>query len=658
MAEVVDLPPLDASAARNLARLVAGAQIRADALEILVSRAAGNPLYLEQLVRAMRETGALSAVRGGDLAISGLTGGEADLARIPTTVAAAVRARIEILEPPLKEVLSAAAVIGELFWAEGVARMLGRSLEDCLEQIDRLIARDLIRWRSSSRYQNTRELEFTHGAIRGGVLARLKRSRRRELERAAVAFLEWAGETDAATLASHKVNAGWRHDAAKLYAAAARRSVHSGDFGAAGALISEGLLLVEGGEVPVETHAELLWVAARAFELGGELEEADHALELLLTLRLEAEQEIEIGARRARIALALCRFPEARRLALEASERAKDAGLDPSGAAARVAEAEAAEASGDDRAALKLYIEAQPQLGDRDRPELARLTAGLARIAMSSGDYRTAEGRFRGALVHARAAHDIDIAAEALVGLGDVARRSGEAARAVRYFDAAERVIVDPSRAVALWARRALLAAELGDLDGAERQLAAVAEEAQRRSAHAAWILAALAWAQLWVGFGRVGILGPDAARAALDRLELALSEARRRTPSWVLALEVSLSHLLARAGEPVQAFTVGGSALGRFEASGSVPEDEPARVFLVHAYTLDAVEAPNESRTEARIKAVQHLDLVSSRLDRSMRERYLARPLAKAVLDAAARAALVVERDPRSHRLTVRTKR
>ena len=56
-----------------------------------------------------------------------------------------------------------------------------------------------------------------------------------------------------------------------------------------------------------------------------------------------------------------------------------------------------------------------------------------------------------------------------------------------------------------------------------------------------------------------------------------------------------------------------------------------------------------------ARQKAIQHLDLVVSHLDRPMREQFLARSLTAEVLEEAERGGLTVERDPRSHRLTLR---
>jgi len=56
----IALGVLDGGASKQLARLVLGTPVRADALEILVQRAGGNALYLEQLVRAVRETEVLT----------------------------------------------------------------------------------------------------------------------------------------------------------------------------------------------------------------------------------------------------------------------------------------------------------------------------------------------------------------------------------------------------------------------------------------------------------------------------------------------------------------------------------------------------------------------------------------------------------------------
>src|SRR5262249_25141977 len=75
---------------------------------LLVERTEANPLFLEESVRALVETGALAGDRGGYR----LTRPVEHLA-MPATVQAILAARIDRLEPAAKRVIQAAAVIGK-----------------------------------------------------------------------------------------------------------------------------------------------------------------------------------------------------------------------------------------------------------------------------------------------------------------------------------------------------------------------------------------------------------------------------------------------------------------------------------------------------------------------------------------------------------------
>jgi class 3 adenylate cyclase/tetratricopeptide (TPR) repeat protein len=74
---------------------------------LLIERTEGNPLFLEESVRALVEQGALTGVRGGyRLARPAAT------LEVPATVQAVLAARIDRLPPEDKQLLQAAAVVG------------------------------------------------------------------------------------------------------------------------------------------------------------------------------------------------------------------------------------------------------------------------------------------------------------------------------------------------------------------------------------------------------------------------------------------------------------------------------------------------------------------------------------------------------------------
>src|SRR5262249_2473392 len=75
---------------------------------LLVERTDGDPLFLEESVRALVETGALAGGRGGYRLTRSV-----DEVKMPVTVQAILAARIDRLTPEAKRLLQAAAVIGK-----------------------------------------------------------------------------------------------------------------------------------------------------------------------------------------------------------------------------------------------------------------------------------------------------------------------------------------------------------------------------------------------------------------------------------------------------------------------------------------------------------------------------------------------------------------
>jgi tetratricopeptide (TPR) repeat protein len=76
--------------------------------EILIARTDGNPFFLEESVRSLVETGALTGERGAYRLVTALTAVE-----VPATVQAILAARIDRLSPEDKHLLQAASVIGK-----------------------------------------------------------------------------------------------------------------------------------------------------------------------------------------------------------------------------------------------------------------------------------------------------------------------------------------------------------------------------------------------------------------------------------------------------------------------------------------------------------------------------------------------------------------
>ncbi|MGF6300879.1 MULTISPECIES: ATP-binding protein [Paraburkholderia] len=204
---LVELGPLSAGEAHEMAESFAGAE--ADLAERCIERAAGNPLFLEQLLSNAEE-------------IAG-TG-------VPGSVRSLVQARLDRLDPTDKTVLQAASVLGQLFEKETLDYLVdgtGAALEPLV--LDRLLRRQ------GSGFM------FHHALIRDGVYDGLLKSRRRELHRRAA---QWYGEREPVLRAEHLDRAA-DCEAARAYCDAARSQASGYRYESALQLVERGLELAD-----------------------------------------------------------------------------------------------------------------------------------------------------------------------------------------------------------------------------------------------------------------------------------------------------------------------------------------------------------------------------------------------------------------------------
>lgn len=146
----------------------------ADSLaERCLERAAGNPLFLEQLLRAAQEGSAAS---------------------LPDSIQSLVLARMDRLEPDHKRALQAAAVIGQRFHADALGHLITENDYDCGE----LVKHNLVRPEGSGYL-------FAHALIQESVYGSLLKHQRHELHLRAA---EWFRGSDAVLHAEHLASAG------------------------------------------------------------------------------------------------------------------------------------------------------------------------------------------------------------------------------------------------------------------------------------------------------------------------------------------------------------------------------------------------------------------------------------------------------------------
>jgi serine/threonine protein kinase/tetratricopeptide (TPR) repeat protein len=651
--ETVELGPLEPRASREMARSLVRGAVQSDTLERLVQRAAGNPLYLEQLVRAVQASGVLEVGADGEFVL----GPDAqDGERVPPTVAASVSVRLSFLEPRLQRVLTAAAVFGEVFWVEGVARLVERPEEEVLMDLDRLLMAGLVRRRPVSRYRGETELEFVHAVVRSVALSRLKRRRRADFEGRAAAYLEARGEADLAVIARHVAQAGLHARAAELYTKSAARALLLGDPGSAGLLAEEGLRMVDELE-DAPPRVALLEILEQVALARGDWEGGRDVMDALSDLVEGPRAVAQVYLRRSRLAAMARRFEEARVEAQEAERAFSALGDGVEVARAQLLFAEAAEALGDGRGALRGYLAAHVGLGaEGASKELAESSRGLARVAVASGDYKNAENRFRSALVASRTVRDYGGLFTAELGLAEVHRAMGDQEAARSFLDEALRVAFDRGQRLTVRVAQVALLLEDERFDDAHARLDRLHVAAEQAGLRAVRRRAALVQGQT---FRRRPAL--DAAlrerRADLAtvglRLAQAMDEAVTDDPSLVAALELAAAVVSALEGAGARALTLAHQAQARFQTQGALSGEEPPAVYYSVARVHQLVDGDaGEARTWLK-RAVAQVDAIGSRLERRQRARYLQRPLARAVLEEAERAGVPVARDAMSNRIS-----
>ena len=221
----LDLAPLRAQDAQLLARSLVDASSRF-ALQC-IARAEGNPLFLEQLLRAARRSQTAS-----------------EAASVPPTIQSLVLERMDRLLPADRLALQVAAVIGKRFSLDDLRAIGGDAQTRC----DALTAADLVR-------VDGRDYQFAHALIQEAVYGSTLKSRRREWHQRAA---HWYGQAEPVLRAEHLDRAD-DPQAAQAYLEAARQQGERFRYDAALGLAQRGIECgIEPGTVLAEAPATVM----------------------------------------------------------------------------------------------------------------------------------------------------------------------------------------------------------------------------------------------------------------------------------------------------------------------------------------------------------------------------------------------------------------
>jgi adenylate cyclase len=193
-AQSIALGPLSDSETAALVLQLLGSDRSVAGLAIVIAeRAAGNPFFVEEMVRDLAERGVLTGPRGNYVCQV-----EHADAAVPATLQATIAARIDRLDFAAKQTLNAAAVIGLRFGAEQLALLGGET------EMGELIAAELV---EQVRFTPHAEYAFHHPLIRTVAYETQLKSDRVELHRRLATAIQQrypdSLEENAALIAEH-----------------------------------------------------------------------------------------------------------------------------------------------------------------------------------------------------------------------------------------------------------------------------------------------------------------------------------------------------------------------------------------------------------------------------------------------------------------------
>jgi class 3 adenylate cyclase/tetratricopeptide (TPR) repeat protein len=206
-ATTLELEALSADEAVKLLDDLLGGTLPTGLREVVVDRAEGNPFFVEELLGTLIDRRLLER-QNGSWRLARLP---PDFA-VPDTVQAVVAARVDLLDPPEKQALQAASVIGRVFWARPVYELVPEAEPD----LRVLEERDFIRRRPGSSVAGDREYAMKHALTREVAYASLPKARRARLHAAFARWVERSAQgrdEDAPILAHHYAEAVRPEDA-------------------------------------------------------------------------------------------------------------------------------------------------------------------------------------------------------------------------------------------------------------------------------------------------------------------------------------------------------------------------------------------------------------------------------------------------------------
>lgn len=269
---LVTLPlnSLEAEESRALAASMLRGEIEPNAADLLHRQSAGNPFFLEELLRALVEDGTLIWQEGHwELRTR-------PNRLLPPRVAEAIQMRLARLDPTVVELLRVAAVAGRTFEPALLAKAMGGDVEQAEELLLAAERAQIVRADVTGAYV------FTHDLVRETLDAGVGSARRKRLHLAIGEALEAQGDAEApqrlADLAFHFAEAGASTRGVRYALAAGRQALRASAAADAMAHYRTAVRLLDtSGESDPEQQATALSGLGDAATVAGDYPQASDA---------------------------------------------------------------------------------------------------------------------------------------------------------------------------------------------------------------------------------------------------------------------------------------------------------------------------------------------------------------------------------------------
>ncbi|HSH00894.1 MAG TPA: adenylate/guanylate cyclase domain-containing protein [Anaerolineae bacterium] len=395
----LDLAPLPANLSADLVAelLQKLSDIPPSLLEIIQSRAEGNPFFVEEFIKMLIDN---------DIIITSqdpwqLAPDKLDTSQIPTTLLGILQSRLDRLSPPQRLTLQKASVVGRTFWDVALTHL--NPQDQSAQHLPQLQEKELIYQRQNSAFINTTEFFFRHALLHDvtyeGVLKRDRRLYHKQVATWLSEISAANGRLDeyAARIAHHYEQANLPHNASEWYGRAGQHA--AARFAHDQALTHFGNALKMTPKTDKQTQYKWLLGLETATNALGLRDQQAQYLQMLILLSEEMplDNQIEVNLRQTNYLELTGDYPQTIRLATQIITQAPN---------------------------HHQHILAT-----------AHLHWGIALARL--GRYDEATAHLHTALTQARASHNNRVAVEAWINIGYTASHQGDRPTAMHAYEQA-----------------------------------------------------------------------------------------------------------------------------------------------------------------------------------------------------------------------------